>query len=72
MTTLQSIVFDRKKYTLKQSQDWITTHGHKLSFYGKGVDIKPTQYRYRQSAPKFNKYVSKKIDDGILFILGIK
>ena len=69
---LQTIIFPRSLFKLKEAKRWITEHGYKLSFYGKEVDVKPTQYRFRQSTPlkKVNNgsYKTIKLENGILFV----
>lgn len=70
MNNIQSIIFNKKNYTLKQSQEWIKKHGYKLTFYGKPVDITENYYRYRQQSPKKWKTYRNKIDDGLYIVLG--
>jgi len=72
-TTVQSVVFEREKgWTVASSRKWLIEHDYKTNFGQKGVDIKPTQLRWRQKDPQlFKNYVTKKLDGGILLILGV-
>jgi hypothetical protein len=70
---LQSVVFDKKKWTQAKAEAWLRDNGYKTSFYGKKVDERPTQWRYRQTAPsRYRNYVSKKLPNNVLLVLGIK
>jgi len=71
-TTVQSVVFERAKgWSVESSRKWLTEHDFKTNYKNKGVDVKPTQLRWRQTAPTFRDYRTKKLEDGILLILGI-
>lgn len=41
---LQSLIFPKKYWTLAQARKWLREHGYK----SRGVDVKPTTYRFRQ------------------------
>ncbi len=70
-TTVQSVVFPRDKFSLSEAKKWVTDNGYKTSFHGKPVDIKPTQYRFRQAPVMFKNYVTKKLSNGVLLVLGV-
>jgi len=44
---IQSVVFDRSKWTLSKAKAWLKHHG----FYYDAIDVKPTQIRARQFDP---------------------
>lgn len=70
---LQSIIFPKNKYTKKQAEAYLLKHNYKIKFYGKGVDETINYYRYRQASPlkfKKDKYITKKLNNGIQLILG--
>tara|TARA_R100000231_G_scaffold120356_1_gene90464 strand:- start:1199 stop:1432 length:234 start_codon:yes stop_codon:yes gene_type:complete len=74
-SNIQSIVFLKNKgWTIPKAEKWLKENNYKKSFYGKGVDIKfKNQLRYRQIAPsRFKKYITKKKQNGIMFIIGLK
>lgn len=49
---VQSVLFNKKKYTKKQAEKWITENGYKV----KKVDLTDNLRRYRQLDPKsFNQ-----------------
>jgi len=64
---IQSILFKRPEWTLKQAKSWLTKHDYKTD-----VDIKPEHYRFRQEEPNRDlyRYRTKKIGDDIEFIVG--
>lgn len=68
-TEVQSVLFDNKKFTPRQSGSWLHSHGFKQT----GVDKTANKLRYRQTSPKkYAKFVTKEITPGISFVLGIK
>ena len=72
--SIQSLIFNKNKWTISQAEGWLTKHGYKKTFYGKKVDITPNYYRYRQLAPhKFQNYFIKLLDgknEGIGLVIG--
>jgi hypothetical protein len=68
-TEVQSVLFDNKKFTPRQSGSWLHSHGFKQT----GVDKTANKLRYRQTSPKkYTKFATKEITPGISFVLGIK
>lgn len=70
---VQSVLIDRRMFTLSKAKNWIRKHDYKLSFYGKEVETTENFYRFRQKAPsrfKKDKYVTKEISDGVKLVLG--
>jgi hypothetical protein len=62
---IQSILFDKKHWTLTKAKAWLKKHGYKTS-----LDEKPNHYRFRQLKPNKNKkYITIKNNHGIKFIL---
>jgi hypothetical protein len=62
---IQSILFDKKKWTIPTAIEWLKTHGYK---YYK-VDETKEHYRFRQFDPiKGRKYRTLPIGAGIEFI----
>ena len=51
MQQVQSIIFPKDQFTLGESVKWLKSKDYKTSYKGKGVDITPTSYRFRQLAP---------------------
>jgi hypothetical protein len=65
---IQSVLFKRPEWKLTECKKWLKKHGFKFD-----VDKKPEHYRFRQLDPElFSKYRTKKINDNIEFIIGIK
>ena len=62
---LQSIIV--KKPITKQRAIAVAKRVHPI----KKIDEKTTSYRFRISAPRFNKYVTKKINKKISLVLGV-
>lgn len=68
--TIQSILFDKSKWTLEDAYNWLIEHDYKTDFHGKPVDITSKHYRFRQEEPrKEYRYITKNIGDGIEFII---
>lgn len=64
---VQSVVFTRPQWTVPRAARWLRKH----HFIVKKVDVTATQLRFRQRSPKpFKRYISKKVKDGILIIIG--
>ena len=65
---IQSIVFEKKYFTIPQAQAWLLLH----KFRGMAVDEKKNTWRFRQRNPKdFDHYSTEKIGQhGILLIMG--
>ena len=59
---VQSVIFNKSKWTIRKAEGWLKKHNYKTSFYGKDVDETANYYRYRQQAPsKYKKYRMKPI-----------
>lgn len=70
MSSIQSVRFDKSKYTIKQGHDWLKNHGLKL-LKNKKVDIAKNFYRFRIITPSYFKhFITKKIADGIEIVIG--
>lgn len=68
---VQSVVFPKKTFTMKESKTWLKKHNYKTSFYGKGVDETPNTYRFRQAAPsQLSDYRTKTLPNGVQLVLG--
>ena len=68
---IQSVVFPKKHFTLKEAKLWIVKNGYKLSFYGKPVDITKTQYRFRQTSPKkYKNYRITRLKNKVQLVVG--
>lgn len=46
MTKIQSILFAKNEWTLRQAKTWLRSHGYKTV-----LDNKPKHYRFRQLVP---------------------
>lgn len=70
MYRLQTVLFNKDRYSLQQAVEFLATHKLKHS----KVDETLNLYRFRQVSPAilrregFTKYVSKPIADGITFV----
>ena len=63
--TIQTILFMKDKYTLKQSRDWLKSHGELYQNYR----IEGEHRRFQQNPPIIGaKYYAKKITPQITFI----
>jgi hypothetical protein len=63
---IQSILFDKSKWSLKKAKDWLVEHNYKTD-----VDEKPHFYRFRQYEPQnFKRFRTHKTDLGIEFVFG--
>lgn len=68
---VQSVLIPRSSFTLTEAKAWISSHGYKTSFEGKGVDVTESYYRFRQAAPgSFSQLRTKEIGRGIKLIVG--
>ena len=75
MSKVQSVVFMISDgWTHKKAVKWLKAHNFKTTFYGKQVDRSVTnELRYRQAAPsRFKKYITKKLENGIMLIIGFE
>ncbi|KKN57379.1 hypothetical protein LCGC14_0562850 [marine sediment metagenome] len=50
-TEVQTIIFDKEKFSLAQARQWLKDNDFKTTFDGKGVDEKPNSFRFRQRNP---------------------
>ena len=64
---VQSLLFDKNKYTLKHTEDWIKNNKYKPI---KQVHETKNYYRYRISKPNYKKYRMLNTNEGIKIILG--
>ena len=66
---IQSILFDKSKYSLQKAMLWIKKHHYTVNT--ETSNFRTTNYwRFRQIEPKKNvSYYTKKIDNGIYFVL---
>lgn len=64
--TVQSVLFDKTKWTLVSAKQWLKLHGFKVP----AVDETLAKYRFRQSPPKRGaRTITKRIKNGISFII---
>ena len=79
MSQIQSVIFEKKHWTIPKAEKYLKDNGYKTTFYGKKVDITPNFYRYRQLAPsRFKNYITKKLrkskshkHNGVQLIIGL-
>jgi len=68
-TNVQSIIFDKKMFTVAKAQKWLRNNKFKYT----KVDKKLHTLRFRQIDPKvFKRFRTKKIANGISFVIGFK
>ncbi len=63
---IQSVIFDRSKWTLKKAKVWLKSKGYKRRF-------RQTEdfYRFRQTDPsRYKRFITKKEGNGIKLIIG--
>lgn len=69
-TTIQSILFDKEKFTLEEAKNWLEKH----NFRNDKVDETDKYYRFRQREPEEfepNSFRTIELTDGIKAIIGI-
>jgi hypothetical protein len=65
---IQSIHFNREKWTLTSSIRWLLKHNFKI----KKVDVTERFLKFRQLVPNaFRKFYTKQLPNGINLIIGI-
>jgi hypothetical protein len=65
MTVIQSVLFDREKWSLPEAKAWLQKHKLKTD-----VDAKPNHFRFRQMEPrKGSKYRTIEHGGGIEFVV---
>ena len=68
---VQSVIFDRARFSLDEAKLWIRAHGFKATFYGKRPELLDRYYRFRQRNPKkYTNYRTMRAAPGIMFVLG--
>lgn len=68
-TEIQTLIFDKKKFTQKEAEEWLKKHNFK---YGK-VDEKDESFRFRQKDPESfdqSSFRTITITDGINAVIG--
>ena len=69
---VQSVVFPKRMFSLRESKRWLIKHNYRTSFYGKGVDETENTYRFRQAAPSsLSDYRTKTLPNGVQLVLGM-
>jgi len=66
-STLQSVRFSRKQWSLGEARRWLEKHGYN----GGKVDTTENQYRFRQREPPSGDkhFVTKKLTNGVELVL---
>ena len=69
MSSIQSVVFERKYWTTTMARKWLRYNNLKPI---KNVDLShPKQYRYRINHPEmYTHFISKKLPDHVMLIIG--
>jgi glycyl-tRNA synthetase (class II) len=68
---VQSVVFPKKAFTMKEAKKWLTKHNYRTSFYGKEADVTENTYRFRQAAPSnLSNYYTKTLPNEVQLVLG--
>lgn len=71
MYKLQSVLFDKKMFSIDQCVNWLLENG----FKAEKVDITQNYFRFRQVNPQrlvkegYKKVITKDLNNGIKFIL---
>ena len=73
-STIQSVLFDKDKWTLVKARGWLRKHGFRTHFRGKSPkDVTKEYYRFRQTETyMYKSFRTKKLKDGIIFIFGFR
>lgn len=67
MTQVQSFIFNKNHYTLKQAVEWLKKYHFKYS----NIDEKENTYRFRQADPKhFKTLRTITVREGLQAIVG--
>lgn len=67
--TLQSVLFKKSKFSVKEAKSYLKKKGYKVTFYGKQYDETANFYRFRQAKPKKNvKYFIKTSESGVVMV----
>jgi hypothetical protein len=67
MSDIQSVIIDKRLFSLAQAINYINLHGYKL----KKIDETTNFYRFRQLSPKlFKKYFIKDLHNGVKLVVG--
>ena len=67
---VQSITFDRERWTIPAAKKWLRDNGYKDKFRGKSADVTPSRYRFRQHDPKRGaRYWIRSTKSGIQFVM---
>jgi len=71
MSFIQSVLFNKKYYSLQNCYDWLIRNNLKIPTF---IDETKKYYRFRQVNPNYKKYYyrTKEITPGIKFIIGFK
>lgn len=66
MSAIQSVVFPKSRFSLRDALSWLTRHEFKTD-----LDETTSAYRFRQVDPKkFVRYITRKTDNGPDLIIG--
>jgi hypothetical protein len=69
MSHIQSILFDRDKFTLYRARSWLKRNGFRLRHRNKEVHVTDKYFRFRQKDPDPNKtYKTYHLPDGLTII----
>lgn len=63
---IQSVLFDKTKWTIPQARHWLSSHG----FVFIKVHTTEHYHRFRQYDPRKEKYRTQKIGNGIEYVIG--
>lgn len=64
---IQSVIIDKRFYSLQQAINYINLHGYKL----KKVDETKNFYRFRQFSPKkYDNYYVKDLKNNVKLVIG--
>ena len=67
MSDIQSVIIDKRLFSLAQAINYINLHGYKL----KKIDETANYYRFRQLDPElFKKYFIKDLHNGVKLVVG--
>jgi len=74
--TIQSILFPKKRYSVKEAKQYLKDHGYKTNYNGKKYDETEHYYRFRQAKPLSKKkqkegwrYTVRVVKGGVKYII---
>lgn len=65
MSAVQTVLVPRS-WGLRKAKSWLLAAGYKY----KKVDVAANYYRFRQVPPRFRRYITRPLSNGVLVVIG--